>query len=186
MQSKLREREARVGSFISVCVPSPAPSNRVISNNAPELIRRYCHHLVKSKGITFEEAACWIGNDPRIDTLRPTETRCFHCDGPLVVTVHTARLFTLSGERTIKSEKRSCGRCQFKFRHTDLSSGIMMHGQHAYHISLMVHMDNNLRRQGNFALFWNVSPLKHYNNRTLNSARVSKIPMVFQLVVIPL
>jgi len=175
-----RTTELRTGSFICVDVPPPFQHKPIQRDLTLEHLKTYSRHISTTAKITFEAARSWIGREPSLELLKPTEVNCFFCKGPLISTLHHVKLLTLYGERKIKSEKRRCPCCQFKFRHTDVSSGIIMHGQNAYYVALMVQLDIMLKRQGNFALFWKVEHLYHHSTYLLLTClhRVYKKPIL--------
>jgi hypothetical protein len=154
--NRSRELSIRTASF--VCVDIPVLRRKTVNqkNEHAQMLESYCHHVKKERTISFEEAQTWLKKDPSIAVLKPSESICFHCSGNLRQSSHRVKLLTRYGEQSIVSEKRTCENCSFKFRHTDISSGIMMHGQTAYHVSLMVQLDIMMKRQGNLALHWNV------------------------------
>lgn len=155
MSSYVKQHKVRTGSFLCIDVPTTT-YQKIPEAQAMTALRRYTEHIVATTTIPFSEAEGWLHKQPIIVKLKPTETICFICSGPLISSVHTVKLLTLQGEQSILSEKRRCAPCEFKYRHTDISSGILMYGQHAYHVSLMVMLDNMMKRQGNFTLFWKV------------------------------
>jgi len=145
----------RSGSFLSIDIPSRPPKPRVERNIKSPDIAAYSLHILKQNRTTFDVAfARWMHSVEVPKILQASETVCFFCQQPTTPIKTVCTLLTRFGQYEISHIKRKCAMCSFTFKHSDMSTGILVYGSTAYAIGLMLDIDISLKNGGAFQPIW--------------------------------
>jgi len=132
-------------------VPSIDSERRV------DMLKRYALYVYEKYKTSTAQIRRFYEVSAYPEVLTSTESCCFFCQGALTCRESTMNLYTKGSQRTVKHLEKKCTPCAFTYRHSDISTGILVYGVHAFSLGLMMLIDEQLVSCFTLAGVWKVS-----------------------------